>query len=250
MRHRFHALCPYFAMFPESFVEKWVAKLTKPGDVVLDPFCGRGTTPFQALLMGRKALASDINPVAYCVAKAKTNAPKLNGIRRRITEIERGFDKKMWEAHRRQLPEFFQHAYSPNTLRQILYLRASLCWKENDTDRMIAALTLGALHGESRKSSSYLSNQMPRTISTKPAYSIRFWKQNGYSPPMRDAFDLLRARLAFRYESEPPPLRGTVLQTDFRELPRLIRGHQELIRCVIVLLQSNLEESSVRVSLT
>ena len=24
MRHRFHALCPYFAMFPESFAEYWI----------------------------------------------------------------------------------------------------------------------------------------------------------------------------------------------------------------------------------
>ena len=35
MRHRFHALCPYFAMFPESFVETWIDRLTKPGDLVL-----------------------------------------------------------------------------------------------------------------------------------------------------------------------------------------------------------------------
>lgn len=75
MRHPFHAICPYFAMFPESFPERWIEELTEPGDVVLDPFCGRGTTPFQALLMGRHAIASDINPVAYCVTRAKLRAP-------------------------------------------------------------------------------------------------------------------------------------------------------------------------------
>ena len=74
MRHRFHALCPYFAMFPETFVEEWVGRLTKRGDLVVDPFCGRGTTPFQSLLMGRRAFAVDISPVAYCITHAKTNA--------------------------------------------------------------------------------------------------------------------------------------------------------------------------------
>ncbi len=54
MRHRFHSICPYFAMFPESFPEKWIDKLTNPGDTVFDPFSGRGTTPFQALLMNRE----------------------------------------------------------------------------------------------------------------------------------------------------------------------------------------------------
>ena len=55
MRHRLHALCPYFAMFPESFAETWIDQLSKPGEIVLDPFSGRGTTAFQSMLMGRQA---------------------------------------------------------------------------------------------------------------------------------------------------------------------------------------------------
>jgi len=232
MRHRFHALCPYFAMFPEAFVEKWVDRLTKPSETVLDLFCGRGTTPFQSLLMGRKAVASDINPVAYCITKAKTNAPTARAIRRRVTELEKGFDYRKWEPARRTMPEFFHHAYSTSTLRQLLYLRTQLCWKDSNTDCMIAALILGSLHGETQKSSSYLSNQMPRTISTKPAYSVRFWQKHKFEPPERDVFELLRNRIDFRYESEPPPERGTVFHADLRELPRMIKV-VEPIRCVI-----------------
>lgn len=233
MRHRFHSLCPYFAMFPESFAEKWIGELSKAGDVVLDPFCGRGTAPFQALLMGRGALASDINPVAYCIARAKMNSPAASAVRRRITELERRFDSRTWEAQRRKMPEFFHHAYVRGTLRQILYLRSSLRWQTSDTDCMIAALILGALHGESQKSSSYLSNQMPRTISTKPAYSIRFWQKHQSTAPKRDVFELLRGRVTYRYESEPPATRGIVFRTDMRELPRRLREFDKPIRCVI-----------------
>lgn len=50
MRHRFHSICPYFAMFPEAFAEQWIKKLTKPEETVLDPFSGRGTTALTALL--------------------------------------------------------------------------------------------------------------------------------------------------------------------------------------------------------
>ena len=75
-------------MFPEGFAEKWINELTGPGDLVVDPFCGRGTTPFQALLMGRNALAGDINPVAYCLTAAKTRGPSLSTVRRRIGELE------------------------------------------------------------------------------------------------------------------------------------------------------------------
>ena len=170
-------------MFPESFAEKWIGRLSRPGDVVLDPFSGRGTTAFQSVLMGRKSVACDVNDVAYCITRAKTKAPSLTTIRRRLTLLEKGYDQPRWSRVSKTLPEFFHVAYHKKTLSQILYLREALNWRANDTDCMIAGLTLGALHGESEKSPSYLSNQMPRTISTKPAYSVRFWKKHGRPVP-------------------------------------------------------------------
>ena len=126
MRHRFHALCPYFAMFPEQFAEHWIEKLTSKEDLVLDPFCGRGTTPFQAVLMGRRALANDINPVAFCVTAAKTRAPALSTLNRRIKYLENGFSARSWVPRLGVQPAFFQRAYSTRTLSQLLYLRESL----------------------------------------------------------------------------------------------------------------------------
>lgn len=218
MRHRFHALCPYFAMFPETFAETWIKKLSCPGDYVLDPFSGRGTTAFQSLLMGRRSIACDVNDVAYCVTKAKVQAPRLQSITRRLNILEAGYNPLVWQRAARKLPEFFAYAYTRQTLGQVLYLRDKLEWRHNRTDCMIAALTLGALHGETQKSPSYLSNQMPRTISTKPAYSVRFWKGRNLMPPVRDAFDLLRRQARYRYESERPVGDSIILHTDMRKL--------------------------------
>lgn len=233
MRHRFHSLCPYFAMFPESFAERWIAELTSPGDVVLDPFSGRGTTPFQAILMDRQAIAGDINPVAFCLTRAKTNAPAAASLLRRITQLERCFDPSQWAEPAEALPEFFHHAYARSTLVQLLYLRDSLGWRRSDVDCMLAALVLGVLHGESSKSRFYLSNQMPRTISTKPAYSVRFWKARGLAAPVRDVFGILRSRVRFRYESERPARKATVVEGDFRQLPHLLRQHEAPIRLAV-----------------
>ena len=219
MRHRFHALCPYFAMFPETFAERWINALTQPGDTVLDPFCGRGTTPFQALLMGRQSIGGDINPVAYCVTRANTNAPAPASLRRRITQLENGYFESAVNG-RGDLPEFFRYAYTEATLGQLLYLRSQLGWERSNVDCMLAALVLGSLHGESIRSPSYLSNQMPRTISTKPTYSVNFWKRHGMRAPHRDVFALLRDRVAYRYASTPPDNRGMVFRSDVRELPR------------------------------
>lgn len=231
MRHRFHALCPYFAMFPESFAEHWVGELTRKGDTVLDPFCGRGTLPFQALLMGRNAIGADINEVAYCITRAKTNAPSLASLKRRLTQLEKAFDPDLFEGTRRQLPEFFHVAYQPAPLRQLLFLREVLQWRTSDVDCMLAALTLGVLHGESERSSSFLSNQMPHTISTKPDYSVRFWRKHGFRAPRRNAFELLRTQADYRYTSERPGATATVYHTDMRELPRI--GLPASIKCVV-----------------
>ena len=232
-RNRFHSLCSYFAMFPESFVETWLERLSKPGDYVLDPFCGRGTTPFQALLMDRRAIASDLNPVAYCVARAKTDVPAIASIRRRITLLERKFEPSNWEKQRRALPTFFRVAYSPATLRQILFLKSKLRWEHSSTDRMLAALVLGSLHGESNKSPSYLSNQMPHTISTKPAYSIRFWAKHGFVAPKRNTFELLRKMAQYRYQSSPPNGTAEVVRSDMRDLHRTVSWHSKPVKCVI-----------------
>src|SRR6266849_7369685 len=201
MRHRFHALCPYFAMFPESFASTWIIRLTKPGEIVLDPFSGRGTTAFQALLLHRRAVACDVNDVAACLTRGKTSAPPLAVLRRRITQLQRTFIAKSWAVAAEACPDFFQHAFARRTLQQLLYLRSCLEWKGRTTDAMVASLVLGSLHGEMDKSRSYLSNQMPRTISTKPAYSVRFWLKRGLRAPERDVFTILRERAAFRYET-------------------------------------------------
>ena len=98
---------------------------------------------------------------------------------------------------------------------------------------MLAGLVLGSLHGESNRSPSYLSNQMPRTISTKPEYSVRFWIQRGFQAPNRDVFDLLRQHLAFRYQSDPPTLKGLAFESDFRNLPKYLRGLDKAPKLVV-----------------
>jgi hypothetical protein len=218
-------------MFPESFVEKWVERLTKPGDVVADPFCGRGTAPFQALLMGRHAIANDINPVAYCVTKAKTQAPPLGWAIRRLKALREGFNATEWNEAREQLPAFFALAYSEDTLRQILYLRDNLKWRSSTTDCMLAAISLGALHGDI--DGPYLSNQLPRTISTKPRYSVKFWEDRGLKPPPRDAFAILEKTLRYRYQTPPPIGRAAVFNRDVRDISKEVDKLPSDIRFVI-----------------
>jgi hypothetical protein len=217
MRHRFHSICPYFAMFPESFVEKHLI-WSKPGDLVLDPFSGRGTTVFQSLLSDRQALGGDTNQVAVCISRAKADPPKLDAVLDRLTELERGFRGGPKASFGPEEREFFDLCFAQDTLTQVLYLRDRLDWRSRRTDRMIAALALGCLHGESHRSPWVFSNRMPRTISTKPAYSVRWWQERRCYPPKRDVFSILRSVAGYRYESELPVRRGRVAAVDVRRI--------------------------------
>lgn len=57
--------CPHRAVFPEAVVTEFIHLLTSPGDVVLDPFLGSGTTAVAAKKLGRRYVGIDINP-DYC----------------------------------------------------------------------------------------------------------------------------------------------------------------------------------------
>lgn len=46
--------------------------LSKPGDIVLDPFCGSGTVLLESLLAGREAQGVDSNPLACLISRVKT----------------------------------------------------------------------------------------------------------------------------------------------------------------------------------
>jgi len=229
MRDRLHAICPYFAMFPEDFAHRQIALHTQADDWVLDPFSGRGTAPFQALLDGRRAAAIDINPVAFVITGAKTQPPTTSTVAARLQELEAayGCSAQDWPAARRALPKFFGRAFYFSTLEQVLFLRASLHWRHSQVDRFIAALLLGTLQGEMGRSQRYLSNQLVRTISPKPAYSLRWWREHNLWPKKRDVFRRLHDESLFRlgrHAADHPARAGqaVVVHGDARAASKLL----------------------------
>src|SRR5947209_5397386 len=54
----------YRACFKPQLPRFFIERLTRLGDVVYDPFMGRGTTPMEAALLGRVPFGNDINPLS------------------------------------------------------------------------------------------------------------------------------------------------------------------------------------------
>jgi DNA modification methylase len=61
----------HFATFPPALVEPMVLATSRPGDAVLDPFCGSGTTGIVALKHGRHFMGIELNPEYVTLAHAR-----------------------------------------------------------------------------------------------------------------------------------------------------------------------------------
>lgn len=205
-----NAICPYFTMFPLEYPNRVLKKHLKDKSVVLDPFCGRGTTLFSARKFGFSAWGIDSSPVAVAIAKAKLASCDIDAPLELAAELISDIESA-------ELPDtpFFRSAYHRSTLRDICALREGLLGLENETDAssiLLRAAVLGCLHGPLSKhveNAGYFSNQMPRTYAPKPDYAVRFWKERDLKAPKIDVLRVLRRkieRLAGLDQASPCPI--------------------------------------------
>lgn len=69
--HPAHKVHSFPAKFPPQLPRKFILTLTEPGDIVLDPMMGSGTTLLESFLLGRQAIGVDIDPVAILICHVK-----------------------------------------------------------------------------------------------------------------------------------------------------------------------------------
>jgi len=75
-----HALHPYPAKFIPELPRRLIRLLSRPGELVVDPFSGGGTSGVEALALGRDFLGIDANPVGNAAGRAKTRQLGEDGI--------------------------------------------------------------------------------------------------------------------------------------------------------------------------
>ncbi len=189
-----NAICPYFTMFPLEYPIRILRKHKAEAPVVLDPFCGRGTTIFAARKLGIEAYGIDTSPVATAIAQAKLATTCEEDVIELAVQL---IGRKP-----RTVPNspFFKLAFAPKTLLELCSIREGLLHLDKETNEsvILRAAALGCLHGPrslSKAQAGYFSNQMPRTFASKPNYSVRFWRRNGLNPPTVSTITVLRRKL-------------------------------------------------------
>ncbi len=198
-------------MFPLEFPWK-VLNSARQGEWVFDPFCGRGTSLFAARLRGLGAVGFDLNPIAVASAAAKLKWTTAAAVTSLCGEI-------LGSGHEPSDPptgEFWDLAFHPSTLKQICILRENLMSAGKDAPTtVLRALLLGVLHGPTLKGPpSFLSNQMPRTYSSKPGSAVRYWNSHALVAPKVDVLDVVGRRASYMLGDIPAASSGYVRRGD------------------------------------
>ncbi|WP_419166799.1 DNA methyltransferase [Candidatus Palauibacter sp.] len=184
----------YYAMFPAPFVTRAVTTFTAPGDVVLDPFSGRGNAPFVAAALGRPAVAVDIQPVAWLFTAAKllpAQQPK------RVLARVRAIERAVRPVDRRSRSRFETMAWAPAVRGFLKAARRELDWRNSRVDRTLMAFV--ALHMQDSYPKG-LSNRFSPTVAHSASYAVRWWTARGLlTPPATDPVAFLTDRIARRY---------------------------------------------------
>jgi hypothetical protein len=174
--HSLHYVVSYRASFKPELPDYFIRRFTTEGDIVFDPFNGRGTTMLQANLLGRTAWGNDINPLSEILSYPKTNPVSYAEIEKRLEEIDLTMPV-----------DFNKHPdlsmfYHPETFREIVNLKNYLQEHTTDADRFIQLIAISRLHGHSNGFFSVYS--FPQ-ISVPPENQIKINQKRNQAPDYR-----------------------------------------------------------------
>lgn len=219
--HPWHPMCSYLGTFPPSLARAMITLFSEPGDAIMDPFSGRGTTLLEARSLGRTALVSDLNPMAVALSRAKNADVTLEEALHEIEHLRSAYDRVMFLPEAQVQPDDILLIYSPDTLAQLCYLRRRLVKPTTEVRAFLLGALLGVMHGAERQdgTSAYASISMPNTFSMSPNYVRRFVETKQLNRVGRDVFEILTQKVERLFKDAPPlESKGVVTVSDAKRL--------------------------------
>ena len=148
-----HDVHAFAAKFPPQLPRAFIRGLTAPGDIVLDPMMGSGTTIVEALLEGRRGIGLDIDPLALRVSHAKTvpmSADELRDIGLKVVSqaqdllSDNGVERLIQKFDSRT-KEFIDYWFYPHTQRELAALVLSMQTVDVSLVRRFLELTFSSI---------------------------------------------------------------------------------------------------------
>ena len=176
----------YRGCFKPQLPRFFIERLTDPGDLVYDPFSGRGTTAIEAALLERRAAANDVNPLSRILSEPRLSPPDLDELEKRLTGLD--LDQKA-------RAEFdLSMFYHPDTEGELVSLRNYLASRkkaglEDPLDAWIRMIATNRLTGHSRGFFSVYT--LPPNQAVSPERQVKINAKRKQKPDYRDVRDLI-----------------------------------------------------------
>jgi hypothetical protein len=195
-----HRLHPYLGKFIPQLVEIFLRKYFSPGQTVLDPFAGSGTTLVQANELGVNSIGYDISAFNVLLIKAKTKHYDLETVKHEIIDIlnkvetatSRGaFQPTLWDVNSNTdgqtdfKNEYLEQWFSPQALGELLAYRNLIGNYENQ-EILQVILSRSA---RSARLTTHFDLDFPKKPQTKPYWC---YKHSRTCEPTETAYKFLR----------------------------------------------------------
>ncbi len=206
----------YRACFKPQLPRFFIERLTSPGDIVYDPFMGRGTTPLEAGFLGRPPAGCDINPLSKRLLAPRLDPPAPEAVAARLAEID-------LTAKASDLPEELLTFYHPETLQEICALREYFIAREasgeiDPADAWIRMVATNRLTGHSAGFFSVYS--LPPNQAVTVASQRKINAKRNQVPPRREVIPIILKKSRALLKKVDPEALKTLRTTT----PQLLTG--------------------------
>ncbi len=198
----------YRACFKPQLPRFFIERLTQPGDVVYDPFMGRGTTPIEAALLGRVPFGSDINPLSLTLTAPRLRPPTLEQVEVRLRDISL--------TDHDELPEDLLAFYHPETLRELCalkkyFLKTKKSRQSPATAALDCWLCMIALNRLTGHSPGFFSvYTLPPNQAVSLASQLKINAKRNQTPPRRDVIKVILKKSKQLLGDVTPDVRHTL----------------------------------------
>ena len=219
--HPMHGMASRSGSFPPSLADYFIKNFSRVGDLVLDPYSGKGTAPLQACLLNRFGFGIDITPEAYVVTGAKVHGVKHEEAVKYLKSITFGISNTNIKDVHPDVKVFF----STKTLAQILvikerlledleldkvnYVEGNVFHFADTRKKQLAQYWLGVLVGILHGSSQYsLSLPCSHSFSMAPNYTKNYAKKHNLKKPDRNVIECMIQKSKILQSKEIPTVYG------------------------------------------
>ena len=175
----------YRACFKPQLPKYFIDKYTKEGELVYDPFGGRGTTAIETALLGRNFITNDINPLSTLFVIGRLNPPSIEEIHDRLySEINSDT-----EVDKIDLSMFYEY----ETFKEINDLRNYFIKKKlnsyDNIDHWIKMVATNRLTGHSKGFFSVYT--LPPNQATSAKRQIQINLKRNQTPEYKDTKEII-----------------------------------------------------------